>query len=110
MQTHTWMPAPATARRPSWLEVIGWYFAGGAGTGLCWSLVQFATSLTSARSVVPFAQVLGLVWVVALVMGTRRLHRRCRIAIALGAITPLLLVAALIAYLIWAFAHSNWQF
>src|SRR5690349_8008525 len=110
MQTNTWMPAPTTPRRPGWLEVIGWYFAGGFATGTAWTFVALVGKLAS-RTVASFVgQALFIAGIVALVRYGGALHRRSRTALVLGAVTPFLIAVALIAYLLWAFAHSDWQF
>ena len=115
MQTNTWMPAPPaqpvpTRQRPSWPQVLGWYFAGGFATSTAWTLVVSVSKLTS-RTVGSFlGQGLFLASIVALVRYGGALHRRSRTALVLGAITPFLILAAFIAYIVWAFAHSDWQF
>ena len=99
-----------TAQRPSWPQVIGWYFAGWFSTGAAWTTVVVVSKLTS-RTVASFVgQGLFLASIVALVRYGGALPRRSRTALVLGAITPFVLLAALIAYVIWAFAHSDWQF
>ena len=109
MQTNQWMPAPATPR-PSWLQVIGWYFAGWCATGSACTMVVLVSKLTS-RTVGSFVgQGLVVAAIVALVRYRGALPRRSCTALVLGAITPFLLMVLFIAYLIWALAHSNWQF
>ena len=110
MHTHTWTPAPSTRRRPSWLQVVGWYFAGGAATGSAWTLVVAVSKVTSRAVGEMLGQALFIAAVVALVRYHRALPRRSLVALVLGAITPFLLVVLFIAYLVWALAHSDWQF
>ena len=111
MQTNQWMPAPAIATpRPSWLHVIGWYFAGCGATGTAWTMVVAVSELTSRTVGSLFAQGLLIASIVALVRYGGALPRRSRTALVLGAITPFVLMALFIVLLIWAIANSNWQF
>lgn len=113
MQTNTWTPPGAeTAKRPrpGWLEVLGWYAGGAAATGFLWLLGgPVAGSLRG-----PLGQLAGtmlaLLEIVLLVAVGRGRHRRCRVALVLGALTPIVLMALFLIWLIWAFAHSNWTF
>lgn len=90
--------------------MIGWYFAGGFATGTAWTFVMLVSKLTS-RTVGSFlGEGMFIAAIVALVRYGGALPRRSRTALVLGAVTPFVIVAALIAYLIWAFAHSDWQF
>src|SRR5438270_3234119 len=110
MQTNTWMPVPTTHDRPGWPQVLGWYFAGTSSPGACMAVVVAVGSLTSAAVASLFGQALAVAGVVTLIRYSRRLPRRSRIALWLGVITPFLLAAAALVVLLWALAHSNWQF
>src|SRR3954465_4131041 len=110
MQTNTWMPVPASAERPGWRRVLGWYAAGWGVTIGSWAVLAALTVLTSLIS--PWAFVLlaklGVVAeIVALIIFGLRLPRRTRIALWMGAATPLLLAAAAVAYVLYSLAHTN---
>ena len=98
------------SHRPGWPQVIGWYFAGWFSTGAAFTTLVAVSKLTS-RTVASFVgQGLFLAAIVALVRYGGALPRRSRTALVLGSITPFVIMAALVAYVIWALAHSNWQF
>jgi len=110
MQTNTWMPVPATHARPGWPQVLGWYFAGTFAPGACLAVIVAVGSVTSAAVASLLGQAVAVAGLVALVRYSGRLPRRSRIALWLGVITPFVLAAAALACLLWAIAHSNWQF
>src|SRR5437660_501537 len=107
MQTNTWMPVPAIAQRPGWRKVMGWYAAGwGSTAALC--AVLFALTWVAPPELIGLVGRLGLVaGIVGLVVFGLRLPRRSRIALWLGAATPLVLAAAAVAYVLYSLAHSN---
>src|SRR4051794_11204126 len=107
MQTNTWMPVPASAQRPGWRRVLGWYAAGWGVTIASWVVLAALTQVTSPQ-VIGLLGRLGLVaGIVALIIFGLRLPRRTRIALWLGAATPLLLAAAALAYVLYSLAHTN---
>ena len=110
MQTSTWMPVPASAQRPGWLKVIGWYAAGSCMTVASWAAIGSLAWVTSRAVVSLLAQVSFVGGIVALVYFGRRLPRRSRIALWLGVVSPFLLVGAAIAYVLYSLAHSNFTF
>ena len=110
MHTNTWKPAPAIVDRPGWPQVVGWYFAGIAATGASWTVIGVFAEVVSASAATLFGHVLAIGAIIGLIRYSGKLPRRSRVALWLGVITPFLLAAAAFAYLLWAFAHSDWQF
>ena len=110
MQTQTLPSSPAAARRPRWPHVIGWYAAGVAATVLSWSLVMAVGKHFSGIAALLISRAIEAGAVVLLAVRGCALPRRSRIALVLGALTPLALAALAVVYIAWAFAHSDWQF
>ena len=109
MQTNTWMPVPASAQRPGWRRVLGWYAAGWGVTIGSWAVLAALTVLTSLISPWAFvllAKLAVVADIVAVIVFGLRLPRRTRIALWLGAATPLLLAAAAVAYVLYSLANN----
>src|SRR4051812_17294295 len=110
MQTTTWQPPAPHQPRPSWGQVIGWYFAGAAATIATWSFVAAVAVDVSFA----LGRVVGLLSLIAgIVVLSRqgsRMQRRCLLALVFGVVTPFLLAVAFVIAMAWAFAHSNWTF
>src|SRR4051794_16890375 len=110
MQTNTWMPVPVTAERPGWRKMLGWYAAGWGVPTPSWVAFAPLTKVPSPEAIGLLGG-LGLVaGIVALTVFGLRLPRRSRIALWLGAATPLLLAAAALAYVLYSLANSNFTF
>ena len=107
MQTNTWMPVPASAARPGWRKVLGWYAAGWGVTVGSWAVMGALTWVTSPEVILLLARIGFVAVIVALVVYGRRLPRRTRIALWLGAATPFVLAAAAVVFLLYSLAHSN---
>src|SRR5438270_555851 len=110
MQTNTWMPVPASAQRPGWSKVLGWYAAGWFATLASWAVLAALTWVVSPQAIWLLGRVGFVAGIVALVVYGRRLPRRSRIALWLGAATPLVLAAVAVAYVLYSLAHSNFTF
>jgi hypothetical protein len=87
--------------------VLGWYAAGSAATVASWAVLAALTWVTSPEVIVLIARLGFVAGIVALVVYGRRLPRRSRIALWLGAATPLVLAAAAVADVLYSLAHSN---
>ena len=102
-----------TAARLGWRKVLGWYAAGWGVTIGSWAVLAALTVTTSVISPWTFVLLAKLgvaAEIVALIIFGLRLPRRTRIALWLGAATPLLLAAAAVAYVLFSLAHSNFTF
>ena len=106
MQTDTRFPAlPA----PGSLAVLGWYAVGAAASLAGWSLVGALTQLGGGAASLA---ALGVGTIAAMLMAGRGVppQRRIRAAFLLGVLTPLVVFVLRVAFVLWAFAHSGWQF
>src|SRR5436305_4378173 len=101
MQTYT---------RPSFAATLGWYVVGVLASLTGWSLVDAIQRVTGGAFSSLVA--LGMASTATLLMVSRGVAgpRRTRVAFALGVLTPLVVFALGVAYILWAFAHSDWQF
>ena len=117
MQTNTWIPEGATPARalstgparPSWVEVYGWFAAGGGVTVGFWLLAGgFVGAMHAWRGADALSPLLFGLEIALLVKLGRGRHRRCKIALVLGAVLPAILLGLLLLWLIWSFSH--WQF
>src|SRR3954465_3842296 len=100
MQTNTWMPVPASARRPGWLEVLGWYFLGTFATIATWSVIGGLSQIVAPDGGMLLGHALAIGGIVLAVRGTRDVPRRSRIALWSGIVTPFVLAAIAIGLFI----------
>src|SRR4051812_26164736 len=87
--------------RAGWPFAIACYVGGSALTSATWAI-----AMNIGVGVQLFVAALT---VVALVIAVR-LPRRARAMFVAGALTPVALAAAVVAWLIWAFSQSNLTF
>jgi len=101
---------PVTPTRSSWPQALGWYLAGVLATCAGGALVVGIGSVTGGAFAGVFGHLLVLGAIIVLVKRTGRLPRRSGVALVLGVLTPFVLAAAVVAYFLWALAHSNLSF
>ena len=104
------MPVPASVQRPGWPQVLGWYAAGSVGTVALWAGIGALAWAVSGAVVSVLGHLLVIGSIVALVRYGRRMPRRARVALWLGVLTPYVLAAAVVAYVLYSLAHSNLTF
>jgi hypothetical protein len=93
------------AGRASWLVAIGCYLGGAALTAAVWAISQQVAEFGAVSIQLFFGAAAALSTVIAI-----PLPKRARAMFIAGVLTPILLGVLFFAWLIWAFAHSDFTF
>lgn len=94
----------------TWGAALGWYVVGVLASLTGWFLVGAMTRVTGGGFSSPVALVVATTATAVLVGCRAAAPRRSRVAFVLGVLTPFAIVALGVAYIVWAFANSDWQF
>lgn len=103
-------PAPCPRPRASWPVALAWGFGGSVLTCAVAALAMRLGTLPLGAAAGEAVQLTGIAGVIAAVLIALRLPRRARAMFVAGVVTPLVLFALFVIWLIWALSQSNFTF